>query len=66
MPVQYETFDSLTTTFATETRTFDQMGTTWTNSVVGLSELFFSHRRFPFTESAPFLSGAGITNQARP
>lgn len=31
-PVQYETFDSLTTTFDTETRTFDEMATNWTNS----------------------------------
>lgn len=29
--VSYETFGTLTTTFATETRTFDEMGTTWSN-----------------------------------
>jgi hypothetical protein len=30
--VQYETFDTLITTFDTETRTFDEMATTWTNA----------------------------------
>lgn len=30
--VNYETFDTLTTTFDTEVRTFDQMGTTWTDT----------------------------------
>ena len=29
--VQYDTFGTLTTTFDTETRTFDQMATTCTN-----------------------------------
>lgn len=30
--VNYETFDTLTTTFDTEVRTFDQMGITWTDT----------------------------------
>jgi hypothetical protein len=64
--VQYETFDTLTTTFATETRTFDEMGTTWTNQNLGVSGFLWSLRRFPWTELTPWLSEGGITNQSKP
>jgi hypothetical protein len=64
--VQYETFDTLTTTFDTETRTFDEMATTWTNQVLSGVGFLWSIKRFPWTETSPWLTEGGITNQAKP
>lgn len=63
--VSYETWDSNTSTWNSETRTWNEMGTVWSNQTINASDFFFSLRRFPFTETSPFLVG-GISNQSKP
>jgi len=65
-PYKGVVWDTWTVAWEDETRTWDELAEIMQNSTVGLSELFFSHRRFPFTETAPFLTGSGITNTNRP
>ena len=65
--VQYETFDSLTTTFDTETRTFDEMGTTWSNSPKPQGGYLWDITSFPWLELTPWDDVyGGITNITKP
>ena len=61
-PVQYETWDSNTSSFNTETRTWDEMGTIWNNQSRGATGFLWSVGRFPWVELTPWLSEGGITN----
>ena len=62
----FETWDSNTTTFDTEIRTWDEMGSLMNNISAGLIGFLWSAKRTPWTETSPWLSEGGISNIARP
>lgn len=61
-----ETWDSIITTWATETRTWEAVSKLITNVSAGVIGLLWSIKRFPWTELTPWLSEGGITNQLKP
>jgi hypothetical protein len=62
----YETWDTNTTTWDTETRTWDDMGSLFDNVSKGTTGFLWSLTRFPWTETAPWLTDNGITNISKP
>lgn len=61
-----ETWGSIQTSWATETRTWQRVSQLFTNVALGPTGALWSVRRFPWTETAPWLTDAGITNVAKP
>jgi hypothetical protein len=65
--VGYETWASILTTWATETQTWLDMGSIYTNVVMSSTNPLWNARSFPWTLTAPWQStNAGITNVNKP
>lgn len=61
-----ETWDSILSTWATESRTWDDMASIIDNISKGTIGFLWSVSRFPWTESTPWLTEGGISNIAKP
>lgn len=61
-----ELWSTITTTWATETRTWQETETLIDNISIGVSEDLWSHRRFPWLELTPWTSEGGISNVSKP
>ena len=61
-----ETWGSITTTWASETRTWLAASQLIANSNIGATGFLWSFRRFPWTETSPWLSEGGISNVNKP
>lgn len=61
-----ELWSTITTTWASETRTWLDMGSLFDNISKGTTGFLWSFNRFPWTETAPWLTDNGITNISKP
>ena len=61
-----ESWSSITTTYASETRTWADMASLIDNISLGITGYLWSIKRFPWTEATPWLSEGGISNQSKP
>jgi hypothetical protein len=60
-----ETWDNNLQTWNEDTTTWNASGSLMTNELIS-TNFFFSIRRTPFLETAPFTVGGGMTNQSKP
>lgn len=63
--VPYETWNSNTTTWATETRTWNQMSSKMSNTNINTDPLW-SYRSFPWIKTLPWQQTGGIINTNKP
>lgn len=61
-----ELWSTITTTWASETRTWLDVGSLFDNITKGVAGPLWSLWRFPWTESAPWLTDGGLTNISKP
>jgi hypothetical protein len=61
-----ETWGTIPTTWATETRTWEECVSLMDNTSLGTTGVLWSVRRFPWTEATPWLTEGGIINTAKP
>ena len=61
-----ETWSTILTTWATETRTWLDCISLFTNASIGATGFLWSLRRFPWQDTTPWLSEGGISNVSKP
>ena len=61
-----ETWDSITTTWATETRTWDDMRSIIDNNTKAYSGYLWAESTLPWQLATPWIDTNKITNQAKP
>lgn len=61
-----ETWASIPTTWASETRAWIDMSSLISNTILVAVGLIWSTKRFPWTETLPWITEGGISNVAKP